>query len=62
MSSRRFRPTLDPLPSRVMPSGPSAMMRAPDPTASPVATETTTGVSYPTITCCEYQEAVDFYA
>jgi hypothetical protein len=37
------------------------MMRAPDPTASPVATETT-GVSYPTITCCEYQEAVDFYA
>jgi hypothetical protein len=32
------------------------------PTTEPISTETTTQVSYPTITCCEYREADDFYA
>jgi hypothetical protein len=31
------------------------------PTTEPISTETTTQVSYPTITCCEYREADDFY-
>jgi hypothetical protein len=58
----RFIPTMDSLPSRIMPSGYLTTMPTTTPTTEPISTETTTQVSYPTITCCEYREADDFYA
>jgi hypothetical protein len=61
MTPRRFRPTLDRLPDRMTPSGCSAPMAPPAPPAESISPETTQ-VSYPTITCCEYREADDFYA
>jgi hypothetical protein len=62
MNPRRFRPTLDCLPNRITPSGYSATMPPTAPTTESISTDTTTQVSYPTITCCEYREADDFYA
>jgi hypothetical protein len=61
MSRRRFRPTLDSLPSRIAPSG-FASAPAMAPPEEPGSTETTEQVSYPTITCCERRDVVDFYA
>jgi hypothetical protein len=59
----RFIPTMDSLPSRIMPSGYlTTTMPTTTPTTEPISTETTTQVSYPAITCCEYREADDFYA
>jgi hypothetical protein len=46
-----------------MPSGYlTTTMPTTTPTTEPISTETTTQVSYPAITCCEYREADDFYA
>jgi len=60
MNQRRFRPTLDRLPSRITPSGYPVTTPTTAPTTE--STDTTPQVSYPAITCCEYREPDDFYA
>ncbi len=62
MNTRRFRPTLDSLPSRLALSGYSTAILDTTSSEEPNGTETSTQVSYPTNTCCERRGTEDFYA
>jgi len=61
MNTRRFRPTMDSLPSRIAPSGFSSPLQVTAPPETSASSQPTTQVSYPTTTCCQPVEPEGFY-
>ncbi len=61
MNTRRFRPTLDSLPSRIAPSGFSSPIQMTAPPATSASSRTTTQETCPTTTCAQPVEPGSFY-